>query len=248
MTEQIAVYGSITPVLANSPAVRAPSYVFYEDWSREALTPTGWPTIYTAAETGAGGSTALSSSLNRILLTTDANAGDDQSLRTSGLRIDRNYCSLVTGMPPVGTRTRTVQIDIPFSIDSAANGEAFIGLHSGTAALTALPTTARHLGIYWDISAGANFMLTSANGTTQVTTDTTVAVDTAIHILRITWTGEDTATLQLYTAAGATEGTGQTVAAFNGASGNSHEIHWFVQAEAGGARVLTSYQYRVAWS
>jgi hypothetical protein len=114
--------------------------------------------------------------------------------------------------------------------------------------LSALPTTARHMGIYWDISAGANFMLSASDGTTQTTVDTTVPVDTARHILRIIWTGELTGSLQLLTAAGANEGTGQTVAAFNGTSGASHEIHWFVQAEAGGAVALTAYPYRVAWS
>lgn len=248
MTHLISAYLIPQPVLGPGPGVRSRGYIFTENWAREAITPTGWPTLYTAAETGAGGSSGMSTTLNRIQLTTDVLAGDDQDVRLSGIRIERNLCSLVTGLPQLGTTTSQVQLDIPFAIDSAADGEAFIGLHSNVAALTALPTTARHMGVYWDISAGANFTLTAADGTTQSTIGTTVAVDTNIHILRITWTGEDAATLQLYTAAGATEGTGQTVAAFNGTTGQSHELHFFVQAEAGGARLLRVYQYRIAWT
>lgn len=237
------------PILPVGAAPRARGYILKDDFARQALTPTGWPTIYTEAETGAGGSTTISTALNRILLTTDANAGDDQNLRTSGLRIDRDYCSLVTGMQNIiEIKTDAVQVNMPFSVDVAADGEAFLGLHANTSALTALPTTARHLGVYWDISAGANYMLTSSNGTTQVTVDTTVPVDTSIHILQINWTAENAATIKLMTAAGADEGTGATVTAFNLTSGNSHELHWFVQAEAGGAVVLTGYPWMVKWT
>lgn len=225
---------------------RARGYIFGDDFAREGVIPTGWPTIYQNAETGAGGTNALDSGPNRLVLTTDANAGDDQSERTSGLRIDRDYTSLITGMNQ--TPTSQVEIYLPFSITSAADIEGFVGIHSGVSALTALPTTARHLGVYWDISAGANFMLTSSNGTTQVTVDTTTAVSTSIFILRITWTGEDAATIALLTAAGAASGTAQTVTAFNGAAGASHEIHWFVQTETTAAKVLRVYPWRVVWT
>lgn len=239
---------AIEPFLSNGPISRRRSYVFTDAFSREAITPTGFPTLYTNAETGAAGTSALDTNLNRVTLTTDSTgAGDDQSMRTSGLRIDRNYMSIVTGMPQ-DMQTDTVDIRLPFNVTSAADIEGFVGIHSGVAALTVLPTTARHLAVYWDISAGANFMISSSNGTTQVTTNTTIAVDTNVHILRIIWTGEDAATIQLLTAAGASEGTGQTVTAFNGTSGNSHEIHWFVQTEAAAAKVLRVYPYRVAWT
>lgn len=240
-SEVILKYGNILPY-------RARGYVFGDDFAREVVTPTGFPTLYTAAETGAAGSTGIDSTMNRLNMLTDANIGDDQTVRTSGLRIDRNYNSLVTGMTQIDMQTSQVQIDLPFQCSAATDIEGFVGIHVGVAALTALPTTARHMGVYWDISAGANFTMTSGNNSAQVTTDTTIPVDTAVHIMRIIWTAEDVATLQLYSVAGATQGTGQTVAAFNGASGVSHEIVWFVQTEATAAKTLRAYPWRVAWT
>lgn len=247
MTDWIATYNTISPVSNVIPA-RGRGFVFTDDFAREAITPAGFPTLYTNAETGAGGTSALDATVNRVLLTTDANIGDDQDMRTSGLRIERNYTSLITGMTMPQLQTSQVQIDLPFSITAATDIEGFVGIHGGVAALTALPTTARHMGVFWNISAGANFTLSASDGTTQTTVATGTAVSTAVFILRITWTGEDAATLQLYTAAGATSGTGQTVAAFNGAVGASHEIHWFVQTEAAAAKVMRVYPYRVAWT
>lgn len=228
--------------------MRVSGYVFTDDWNRESITPTGYPTLYTNAETGGSGSSGINSIINRCSLTTDSTgAGDDQDMRTSGLRIDRNYPSTMTGLLPDHT-TSTVQIDLPFILGATTDIEGFIGIHSGVAALTALPTTARHLGVYWDKSAGNNFMLSSSDGTTQTTVDTTTAFSTALFNLRIIWTAEDAATLQLYTAAGAASGTGATVTAFNGSSAASHEIHWFVQTETNAGKSLQIYPWRIAWA
>lgn len=228
---------------------RGSGVVFTDDFARTAITPTGYPTLYTNAETGASGTSGMSATLNRVTLTTDSSgAGDDQDMYTSGLRIDRNYPLIFTGMTMPDMQTSAVQIDLPFVMGSAADIEGFIGIHSGVAALTALPTTARHLGVYWDKSAGNNFMLSSSDGTTQTTVDTTTAFSTAGFILRINWTGEDAATLTLLTAAGAASGTAATVTAFNGASAASHEIHWFVQTETTAAKSLNIYPWRIAWT
>jgi len=250
MVNYISVTDDVRHPLLKYPdfPIRARGYSYGDDMNRESTTPTGCWTMYTNAENGAGGATALSLTFCGRIMTTDVTAGNDQHDRVSGIRLERAYQSTITGMRfPAEDVTGTIRTYQPFSVDSAADGEAFIGIHSGVAQINALPTTARHLGVYWDISAGANYMLTSSNGTTQVTVDTTIPVDTAIHILRIDWTGEDAATLQLLTAAGATEGTGATVTAFNGTSANAHELTWFVQAEAGGAVVLTYYPWRVSW-
>lgn len=250
ITNYVATTDNASVPVLKYPAVpyRIGGVVFGDDFARETAAPTGMPTLYTNAETGAAGTSSIDTGVNRVNLITDAATGDDQDMRTSGLRVDRNYTSLITGMTGTGQTTSRVQVDLPFVLTGALTIEAFVGLHSGASALTALPTTARHLGLYVDISAGANYMLTAADGTTQTTVDTTIAVDTAIHILRIIWTGEDAATLQLLTAAGATEGTGQTVAAFNGASGASHQIHWFVQTETTAAKTMRVYPWRIAWT
>lgn len=244
----IGSYFENTPLMSELGIFRGRNRVFFETFARESLQPSGWPLYFTFAETGAGGAPAVDTALNRLTLTTDVNAGDDQSARLSSFRIERAYTSLITGMPDYGTLTTQVELHLPFAVTGAADGEAFIGIHSGSAALTALPTTARHLGIYWDISAGANYMLTSSDGTTQTTVDTTIPVDTSIHILRILWTGENVATLTLLTAAGAAQGTAKNVTAFNGTSGVFHEVHFFIQAEAGGAKVLQVYPFMIKWS
>lgn len=233
----------------NLIGTRGRSFVIRDDFARESIGPTGFPTLYTNAETGAAGTSSIGQNINRVSLVTDSTgAGDDQDMRTSGLRIDRNYCSLVTGMQSFpDMATDTVQVDMPFSLSQTADTEAFIGIYTGVA-LTNLPTTVRHLGVYYDASAGANFMLSSANGTTQSTTDTTVAADTNVHILRVIWTAEDVATIRILTAAGAAEGVTKTVAALNGTAAQSYELHWFVQTETNAAKTLVLYPWRVAWS
>ena len=248
MTNFISAQVTPRPIYGNSDSMRAPGYIFFEPWSREAEEPTNWPDLYDVVGTNTEVD-GVDTVVNRYFLTTDSSAGgDDVSMRTASLRFERNYTSLVTGMASLlGTQTSSLQIDTPFQTTSAANIEGFVGLHGGVAALTALPTTARHMGVYWDVSAGANYMLTASNGTTQVTVDTTVPVDTAAHILRIFWTGENSATLQLYSAAGVTQGTGQTVAAFNLTTGASHEMHWFVQTETTAAKTMYVYPWRAAW-
>lgn len=228
--------------------IRGRQLIFRDDFARETITPTGWPTLYTFAEVGASGAPGLDTNVNRIFLTTDSTgAGDNQDMRLASLRIERNYTSLITGMQ-LEMQTSQVQLDLPFSLTAATDTEAFIGLVTTTGSIAAAPTTGRHIGMYVDISAGANFVLTSANGTTQVTTDTTIPVDTAAHILRMTWTGEDAATLQLLSAAGAVQGTSQTVAAFNGTTGNSYVLHWFVETEAAAAKTMRVYPYSIKWT
>ena len=251
MSIEAPIQGLGGPVIRKfgNTGTRARQFIFGDDFARESITPTGYPTLYTNTETGAAGTSSLDSGPNRVNLITDSTgAGDDQDMRTSGLRIDRNYTSLITGMTMPEMQTSTVQIDLPFVLTGALATEAFVGLHAAISALTGLPTTARHLGLYVDISVGANYMLSSSDGTAQTTVDTTIPVDTNIHILRITWTGEDAATLQLYTAAGVAEGTGKTVTAFNVASGASHDIHWFVHIETNSAKTMRVYPYRVAWT
>lgn len=230
------------------PAIggRSSGYTIGDDFAREALTPTDWPLLYTKAATGTDTS-AMSATINRYQLITDVNNGDNVDLRTSGYRFQRNFTNSYSGM----SSTSILQLDIAFVTSHTTVMEGFVGIVGNVSALTAPPTTTRHMGVYWDISAGANFMLTSANGTTQVTTDTLDTVDVNKKILRITWTGEDTATIELLTAAGAlsTASATQTVAALNGSSDISYELHWFAEVESGAAaRQLNVYGWRAKWT
>ncbi len=144
-----------------------------ETFSRELLNPANAIPIYTVTLGGTGGGSGVITQMFRLLLTTDSTAsGDDVDVR-SIIALKRSYSD--DGIQPF---TTTVTMDVMFNLGgTVTNTEGFIGLTGSAAALSALPTTVRSLGIFWDLSANANFFLTSANGTTQVTTDTTIAAD-----------------------------------------------------------------------
>lgn len=244
----IGTYIERRPMLKNtSSPFRGKGYIVGDDFCRESLTPTSAFTFYGKAATGSDTS-AFDTTINRVNWITAATAGDDVDVRTASLRFERAYSSLVSGMASLvsGDDTTTLEIYAPFQLGAATNTEGFVGLLGGVSALTALPTTARHMGIYWDASAQANFRLTSSNATTQVDTDTTIALDTAVHILHIIWTGEDAATLEMLNAAGAVQST-IAVTAFNLTAGTSHQLHWFIQTETGAA-TLRSYPWRAKWT
>jgi len=211
---------------------------FIDNFTREAITPTGAYTLYTSASNDGNGSSGITSG-NRLHLTTDTSAaGDDESVRLSGFALQRIPTSTVF------TSTRNAyKITIVFSITGALTTEGFIGISDQIAALTALPTTARHLGVYWDISAQANWRITSANGTDQVDTDTGEALDTGINRLEIEWTGTNAAVIKFFNGADATTASAtQTVTAFGMGTG---ELHFFIQTETTAARVLHIREYRI---
>lgn len=229
---------------------RAQGYSFGDDFAREAITPTDWPLLYKKTAVGTDAA-AMSTTINRLEIVTGANAADNCDIATSGLRLDRIYASGYSGMPDLeGDGATTLTLLIPFVCSSGADNEGFVGIVGNSSALAAPPTTARHMGVYWDRSANTDFLITSADGTTQSTTDTNDTVDTQRHILRITWTGADTAVIDLLTGAGAlgTATSTQAVAALNGASEVSYEMHWFVETETTAAKQLNAYGWRAKWT
>ena len=205
-------------------------------FQREALTPTGFPTIYTEAVTGLG-SGAMASTGASYILTTGAVTGDDVDLRLSGLALARLPQATFGS---IRSLTGTIDYYTIFNLQSAVNHEGFVGLMGNSvAALTGLPTTAVHMGVYWDISAQANFRITSANGTTQVDDDSGIPLDTTARCLHIQWTGANAATIELLdvTNFAVISGTSFSVTALN-----SKAImfpHWFVQTETTSARALS---------
>lgn len=198
---------------------------------RETLTPTGWPTIYTEANVG-GGSGVMNAD-GYYLLTTTALAGDDVDLRLSGINFGILDAMLANSIRGLGL---VLDYYTSFLIPTTTLVEGFVGfMGRNFTALAALPTTARHIGIYWDISVGPNFILTSGNDAAQATTNTNIAVDNASHFLHIRWTGSNAATAELMTFAQIPQGATHTTTDL-GTTGNMTP-HWFVQGETA-ARTL----------
>ena len=129
---------------------------------------------------------------------------------------------------------QSLVFDFVFSINTgqASDTEGFVGvMMSDNSALSALPTTAAHMGVFWDRSADTDYFLTSGNGSAQVTTDTGSTVQTSQRRLRITWTDLDTAVLELFSGTDLLTSVGTQNITDLGAN-ELCQIHFFVQTEA----------------
>lgn len=161
--------------------------ILIDEFNRETLQPSNSYVLYTDA----GASTGSSTISNRrvVSINTAATLNDSQTLRTSGLGISRSTFF-------VDGRTN-VSIDVCFSLVSTANISFFIGLLDSSTAITSKPTTTRHMGINYDTSVDTNIRFTSANGTSQTTSICSTA-NANEYRLNIAWTGDDSATINLY--------------------------------------------------
>lgn len=239
--------GFISAALISKPNLRYPSLPssvfckFGDNFDRDALTPTGGYTLYTEAVTGTG-SGAMSENVRRAL-TTSATIGHDVDDRVTGFGVQFRDISYM-------------EWNIVFAVPQATDTEFFVGLLAmDVGALTALPTTSRHIGVYVDTSVSANLILTSGNGAAQATTSTAAALNTALtYRLNIKITGPDTATVNLFSG-------GSTVAGWQTqttAVGGTHSVtsfangaimatapHWFIQTEAAATKALWMYPWTV---
>jgi len=211
--------------------------ILVDEFARESLNPTGAYTVYTATSNDSNGSVTFTNN-NRLRLTTDSSAiGDDENVRSSGLGFGRIATSTITD-----TRTQLL-FRIVFNLVQTADTEMFLGIHDGASALAVLPTTARHMGVFADASAQANFILTSGNNSAQATADTGVALDTSTHRIDITHTGANAATIEFFDAvSGTTADATQTVTALGLAA---PELQFFVQTEAAAAKSLEIREWRI---
>jgi len=200
------------------------------------MTPTGNATIYTATSNDAGGTISTTSNVGEVLLTTDSSAaGDDESLRVSGLLLERDPASAQPGFTSMGITKTGLRYITTFLTSSALTVEGFVGLlGSQQNALTTIPTTTRHCGIYWDLSAEANYILTSGNNSAQAETDTGIAVDAALHTFDVAIQTNNLATAVMRDSTGAVEATHPISLMGSGI----WQPHWFVQTETTAARTL----------
>lgn len=164
--------------------------IYRDTFSRETLNTTGAYTLYTTAVDASGTVGIVNQSTCNVK--TDVNTNNQAQIHTSGFTFPRTdwYAD---------TRS-AINLDIIFDCPTTTNVQYFIGILflQPAASLSALPTTKRHMGLYLDTSVSNNFKLSSANNTTQVTTDTGKAVDTSVYRLNIEWTGRDNGLISLY--------------------------------------------------
>jgi len=192
-----------------------------DEFTRDALTPTDGYELYTTAGTGTEVITLPNDAALR--LTTGGTSGNDANVRTSGLVFrrashfidDRNQLELNISLTPTGSTQH----------------EIFVGLLNSFAAITAIPTTAFHAGVFVDAGASAtNYFLTSADGTTQSTTDTGVNAATFTHRLQIIWRGQADATLNFYDTDFTTILATQTITAnLTTNAEDSLSLHFFIE-------------------
>ena len=215
---------------------------YMDEFLRTTLNNTDTPLLYTVTLNGAGGSGVIRSARDAVLLTTDILTGNDVGIITSGMVFKRSAI-----VPDLDGRSQ-MSLDILFSIGTATSNEAFVGWYNAASAvLSTLPTTQAHMGIYIDQSVSNNWILSSSNATTQVTTDTGVAVSDSVFLrLKITWDGLNSATIRLYTTTDLVTQTLQathTVTALG--SVEEYVLQLFEQTETTAARTMTCYYWKV---
>lgn len=218
--------------------------VLSDEFNRETMNPTNAIALYTQANNqGTGAATVVN--LAQLQIATTGLANDDNTVRTSGLAFTRTS--------DLDNRTN-LTFSSTFAVSAATSIAFFVGLVQQGTALTGLPTTVRHLGCYVDTSVSNNIKLSSANGTTQVTTDTTLAVSSSVaYKLTIVWNGDDSATITLYSFTVSSQTitytliSTQTVSSFcNGSAffvGN--EIHFYCKTLTGSTRSISIREWNM---
>lgn len=228
------------------PEVKAPvrGMTYVDEFLRTTLNNADTPLLYTVAVNGAGGSAVIRSARDALLLTTDATAGNDVGVVTSGMTFKRT--GIINDMDD---RSQMV-FDMLLSIGTATSTELFVGLYNAAATvLSTLPTTQTHMGILLDQSASNNFFITSSDGTTQTTTDTDFAATTTSYLrLKITWNGLNSATIVFSTFDSflTTETVRKTVTVSALGNVDEYVLNWFVQTETIAARTLNCFSWKCA--
>jgi len=219
--------------------------ILSDEFQREDITPTNAFTLYTSASNDGNATISLVNGLLR-LITDNSASGDDATTRSSGLAFSR-----VGRAVQLDARSQ-LEVDIIFQPKTTTNTEGFIGLLRSGSALTALPTTARHLGLFWNRGTANDLLLTSGNNSAQATTSTGEAITDQAYRLNIIWNGDNSATLNLFDESTinnelfdnliATQDV--TSLADGAASTLEMELHFFVQTESTAAITLDVHEWR----
>ena len=168
--------------------------IIKDEFSRTTLMPSGSYTLYTTTAATSGTATIVAH--KNLRLTTAATGNDYVTITTTGQCFPRASRS-----PDTDPRS-TLTLEIIFNPTQATACKGFIGFTSSATALTALPTTAEHIGLFYDTTGTGNYMLSYANGSAQTTSDTGVAISTNIVDMQIIWNSATTATINFYNSSG----------------------------------------------
>ena len=193
--------------------------------------------MYTSAVVGAGSVVEMNDNA-RLDLETDSNIGDLATVFSSGFTV-----RLTPQSTQADPRT-SMKISMVFqSLQDLTDQEGFIGILNQTTALTAIPTIVKGLGLFWDLSVSPNYFFTFADGTTQDTTDTTVAVGGTPKRIDITWRKNIDQTIEFFendddTVPSATINSTRNVGVFG-------LLHAIVEAEDGAVKELALHEWIV---
>lgn len=199
-----------------------------DDFNRAALNMTNAPEIYAVGTTGTGSQTMINNS--SVRLGTGATSLSDADMRTVFQITRANETDLFDARS-------SVVITQLIRLTAITDVEVFVGLIDQTAAMTALPSTENMLGVVVDRSTSANFLFIESDGTTPVSTDTGVAVDTANKIVRITWNA-DGAIIELLNDSGEVLASRTVVNVPTISASRGMVLHAFVSNEAAAAKNL----------
>jgi len=166
-------------------------------FNRLTLNPSG-EVVYYISATSDGSTAILSGGELRCRANSGTNTYASAALTELNFDNGRLLGSVLAGNFPKLTQT---ELNFIFR-RTGTNAEGFLGMHVSASALTAVPTTASHFGLWWDKSASDNYFFTSAVGAAQTSTDTTIAFDTANRRLRLLWTSGTKVLMQLIDATG----------------------------------------------
>lgn len=215
--------------------------VFRDDFNRTSLIPTGGYELYTTG--GTGTETISINQHRRMSLVTSGSIGDNASVFTSGLTFSRATW-LIDG------RTN-LEANIIFGPSTAITDlEMFTGLLNSASVQTGLPTTLHHMGVLLDQSNSDNYFLTTANGSTQVTQDTGVAVSSLGKVrLQILWNNLEGGTINLFNGANLDNlASSLAVTAYDNGNNNkdfANPIHFFIETEGAAAKTMLVDEYSV---
>jgi len=225
---------------------------WFDIFSRTNMNEADTYPLYTLDVDGTGAVTIATTGGRGISITTGADLNSRANVRTTGLTLSRaeSYQQV--------SRRSTLELDFVFTISAAGadNTEFFIGVQVLTmAALTVIPTTSRHFGVFVNQSASNLLVMTSGNGSAQSTTNSTSDSTDAIRFYRLNarWTGNDSVVLTMFETASLTDLTetetgSHTVTDFYNGENVSRNamVHFLIENETAenAGMVIHSWGYR----